>query len=145
MASYYSRATLEMRRQTSKRGWSQDGGVEGHRVRVSLQPGHLLGAGGGPRTPKRTGGFPTRPGRTLGGKEGGRKHGGRMGLVPLRGKRGRGGAPKLRGAHSWRGNQRGWGETFRGSGNQRGMRPASLLPHSDPRPETLPSGAHSGL
>ena len=35
-------------------GWSQDGGLGGWRIRVSAQPGHLPGTGGGPWTPKGT-------------------------------------------------------------------------------------------
>ena len=41
------------------RGQSQDGGLGGHRIRVSTQLGHLPGTGGGPQTPKGTGGTPS--------------------------------------------------------------------------------------
>ena len=51
-----------------------------------------------------------------------------MGPAPLRGGWGKGGVPMLRGAHSQWGDQQGWGETFLGLGDQRGMRPASPLP-----------------
>ena len=34
-------------------GWSQDGGIGRHRVRISPQLGHLPDAGGGPRCPRR--------------------------------------------------------------------------------------------
>ena len=40
------------------RGWSQDGRLGGRRIRVSAL-GHLPGTGGGPWTPKRTGGTPS--------------------------------------------------------------------------------------
>ena len=52
-------------------GRSQDGGLGGHGIRVSAQLGHLPGTGGGPRTPKGTGGTPSdRVGRGWGGSEG---------------------------------------------------------------------------
>ena len=51
-----------------------------------------------------------------------------MGPAPLRGGWGKGGVPMLGGAHSQWGDQQGWGETFLGLGDQRGMRPASPLP-----------------
>ena len=49
-----------------------------------------------------------------GGKEAGRKSGGGMGPVPLRGSRGRGGVHTLGGDHSQGGDKRGQGETFSG-------------------------------
>ena len=40
-------------------GVEKDGGLEGHGIRVSAQLGPLPGTGGGPQTPKGTGGTPS--------------------------------------------------------------------------------------
>ena len=45
---------------------SQDGVLGGREIRVSSQLGHLPGTGGGPWTPKGTGGTPQRPCRMWG-------------------------------------------------------------------------------
>ena len=43
----------------NKQGRSQDGVLGGRRIRISSQLGHLPGTGGGPWTPKGTGGTPS--------------------------------------------------------------------------------------
>lgn len=63
----------------------------------------------------------------VGGKEGGKKSGGRMGPAPLRGGWGRGVVPRLGVAH-WRwvaGDQRGQRETFKGWGSEGNVARAS--------------------
>ena len=54
-----------------------------------------------------------------------------MGLVPLRGSWGRGGVPTIGGAHSQRGDQRGWRETLRGLEDRKGTQSVFPLPTQD--------------
>ena len=80
-------------------GRSQNGRLGGRGIHDSTQLGHLPGTGGGPRTPKGTGGTPSDwVGRGAWGKCRGRSGGG-MGLVPLKGGWGKGreGIPQPKG------------------------------------------------
>ena len=119
-------------------GQSQDDGVGRCRVRISSQLGHLPGADGGHQTPKGMGGIPkrlcrTRVGKTLGGKDEGRKRGGGMGLAPLMGGWGRKGVRMIGGAHPLSRDQQRWGETLEGLGGSEGN-VASISPNnSSPR------------
>ena len=59
--------------------------------------------------------------------------------MPLRGW-GKGEVPMLRGAHTWRGDQQGWGETFGGSeGNTASIFPIGSGPWG-PKPKPSPPG-----
>ena len=132
----------------SGEGQSQDGGVQGCRVCISSQVGHQQGASEGPQTPKGMEGIPMRLGK-LWGKERERKIGGGLGLVSLRGSRGRGGISTLGRAHPYCGDQWGQEGTFRGSGDWMGTQQASPPPTQaqqtswghgpDPQPSQAPS------